>query len=193
MRKRHPPTFDSFYSPFGPSSQCSDVVYEVRPCTSPLLGSFVILRCSNSFQMNLSNGMRSTGTPYYSNKKTATRAVFLSREDLAVILRGYSTHPCASPLCGSQRSCSLRLFKFIADLVLVLHPTRGYRGPCTRPSGRLRLFKFIPDEFVERNAFYRHALLLKQKTRKSGSFCLSGGACAVRTRDHLIKSDRLKL
>ena len=43
------------------SSLHSNIVYEVRPCTSPLRGSCVALRCSNSFQMNLSAVARLRG------------------------------------------------------------------------------------------------------------------------------------
>ncbi len=37
-----------------PYESAKAAVYEVRPCTSPLCGSFVTLNCLNSYPMNLS-------------------------------------------------------------------------------------------------------------------------------------------
>ncbi len=63
----------------------------------------------------------------------------------------------------------------------------------THPCGAsLRLFKIVPDDFGERGAFDRHTQSTQtKKPPEGGFFCLNGGACAIRTRDHLIKSQML--
>jgi len=76
--KRHPSTYYSFYSPYGPSSLYSNVVYEVRPCTSTLRDSFVALRRSNSFQMNLSATPR-LGTLWWSILFVVLLSLFLQK------------------------------------------------------------------------------------------------------------------
>jgi len=51
----------------------------------------------------------------------------------------------------------------------------------------LRLFKIVPDDFVKRGSLSRHNQQSKQKNRReAGYFYLNGGACAIRTRDHLL-------
>ena len=52
--------YDSFHSPCESASLRSNVVYEVRPCTSTLRVSFAKLNCANSSQMNLSAMLRLT-------------------------------------------------------------------------------------------------------------------------------------
>jgi hypothetical protein len=65
-----------------------------------------------------------------------------------------------------------------------------FSASCARQSAqsRLRLFNFSPDEIVERGELLRHTTIQTKKPPHGRLFCLSGGACAARTRDHLIKS-----
>ena len=53
------------------SSLQSDIVYEVRPCTSPLRGSSVALRCANSFLMSLSAAPRLEPFTFYQANKSS--------------------------------------------------------------------------------------------------------------------------